>query len=204
MNEWFHPWRILCIAPRPVPHTPHIFIQCGSTGLWQDALTLRTSKISENVPLPACDALIAFTHSYPAINIISPPQPISLHHLCCTETLPRISGWFSFYLLGQGQQGGWLKVVQIFSLSRDEELEDHRMCFSIQFHHPCSSWKFLLDSGNSLLVLALARVKSSYPFLGFVRFSGKLGEKCSGGRGLSSNHILLSNGTSSLPLFQNV
>ena len=49
-----------------------------------------------------------------------------------------------------------------------------------------------------------ASVKSLDLFLGFMRFSGNLGEKCSGGRGLSSNHILLSNGTSSLPLFQNV
>ena len=159
------------------------------------------------------------------------------------------------------------------------------MCFSIQFHHPCSSWEFLLDSGNSLTIstssaaaeslqscptlcdpidgsppgspvpgilqartlewVAIAfssawkwkvkgkslsrvpmdcslpgssihgifqaralewgaSVKSLDLFLGFMRFSGNLGEKCSGGRGLSSNHILLSNGTSSLPLFQNV
>lgn len=156
MNEWFCPWRILCIAPRPVPHTPHIFIQCGSTGLWQEALTLRTSKIGGNVPLPACNALIAFTHSYPAISIISPPQPISLHHLRGTETVPVSLGDSAFTCWARDNREGGRSLFR-FALSRDEELEDHRMCFSIQFHHPCSSWEFLLDSGNSSTISTSSR-----------------------------------------------
>lgn len=99
---------------------------------------------------PSMQCLIAFTHPYPAISIISPPQPISFHHLRGTETLPVSLRDSAFACWARDNRRK--KVVQICSLSRDEELEDHRMCFSIQFNYPCSSWKFLLDSGNSLII----------------------------------------------------
>lgn len=152
MNEWFCLWRILCIAPRPVPPTPYIFIQCGSTGLWWDALTLRTSKIGEkcislSMQCPYCLRTFTSCHQHHQ----STPARLSPPPAGYRDSSPYLRV-IQLPSAGPGTTGRVVQVVQICSLSRGEELEDHRMCFSIQFYHPCGSWKSLLDSGNSLTI----------------------------------------------------
>ena len=82
----------------------------GSTGLWQDALTLRTSKIGGNVPLPACNALIAF-NAYIS-SIISPPQPISLQHLRSAETVPVSLGDSAFTCWARDNREGGRRLFR--------------------------------------------------------------------------------------------
>ena len=109
-------------------------------------------------PTPSMQSLIALIHSYPAIITMSQHQPLlALNTFVVQRQFPvsLADSGFTYWardIEQAGGWGGWRKGCQIRSVSRGEELEDHKMCFSIQFHHPCSSWKFLLDSDNSLTI----------------------------------------------------